>query len=336
MDKILILQSIIMNQKRRDFVKSAAILGITTGVVAKSTDVEILIPSSKDKFKPITIATWNNKKAVQEAWTVIQKGGKAVDAVEAGARVPEEDPKDTSVGYGGMPDREGKVTLDASIMDHKGNAGAVMFLENILHPISVARLVMEKTPHVYLAGAGALQFALENGFKERNMLSPEAKKAWEEWLVKSEYQPKINAERHDTIGILALDQEQDLSGACSTSGLAFKMRGRVGDSPIIGAGLYVDNEVGAATATGLGEAVAKKLGAFSIVEMMRSGKGPETACKEAIMRLLTIPKHKDFQVGYIALTKNGAIGAYSLQPGFQYAYVQSGKFILKDAPSFFQ
>ena len=179
MDKILILQSIIMNQKRRDFVKSAAILGITTGVVAKSTDVEILIPSSKDKFKPITIATWNNKKAVQEAWTVIQKGGKAVDAVEAGARVPEEDPKDTSVGYGGMPDREGKVTLDASIMDHKGNAGAVMFLENILHPISVARLVMEKTPHVYLAGAGALQFALENGFKERNMLSPEAKKAWE-------------------------------------------------------------------------------------------------------------------------------------------------------------
>ncbi len=279
---------------------------------------DILKPftDSKKTKKPIVIATWDNPKAIRAAWELLNTGGSALDAVEAGAREPEADPEDTSVGYGGMPDRDGHVTLDACIMDEKGNAGSVVFLEEIKHPISVARLVMEKTPHVILAGKGAQQFALENGFKKENLLTEKAKMAWEAWKIKAEYKPVINIERHDTIGILALDVAGDLSGACTTSGLAFKMRGRVGDSPIIGSGLYVDNEIGAATATGLGESVIKKVGAFSIVEMMRNGLSPEKACKEAIKRLLKIPSTEPFQVGYIAINKKGEIGAWSLRPGF--------------------
>ncbi len=283
--------------------------------------------------KPLVIATWKNTKAVDAAWKVLEMRKKAIDAVEAGARVPEADPSDTSVGYGGYPDREGHVTLDACIMNEKGDAGSVVFLEDIMHPVSVARMVMEKTPHVILAGSGALQFALENGFKRENLLTENAKKAWEEWKVKSEYKPVINIERHDTIGILALDDFGDLSGACSTSGLAFKMRGRVGDSPIIGAGLYVDNEVGAATATGLGESVIKKVGAFSIVEMMRNGMHPDKACKEAAKRLLSIKTKEPFQVGYIAINKKGETGAWSLRPGFAASIVDSQGFRLVTAES---
>ena len=220
-------------------------------------------------------------------------------------------------------------------MDEFGNAGSVMFLEDIMHPISVARMVMEKTPHVFLAGEGAQQFALENGFEKQNLLTDKAKQALEEWRKTSQYQPKINVERHDTIGILAADSNGNFGGACSTSGLAFKMRGRVGDSPIIGAGLYVDNEVGAATATGLGEVVVKKVGAFSIVEMMRNGKSPQQACEEAIKRLQNLKNIQDLQVGYIAVSKKGEIGAFSVHPGFQYAVVQKGKFRLVDSKSLF-
>ncbi len=282
---------------------------------------------------PKVLATWNNKKAVEAAWDVISTGQRALDGVEAGARVPESDPMDTSVGYGGYPDREGRVTLDACIMDEKGNAGSVVFLENIMHPISVARKVMELTPHVILAGEGAQQFALEQGFKKENLLTEESRQAWEKWKEKSLYKPKINAERHDTIGILGLDRAGNLSGACTTSGLAFKMRGRVGDSPIIGAGLYVDNEVGAATATGLGEAVIKKVGAFSIVEMMRQGMHPLDACKEAVRRLTHIDTKEEFQVGYIALNKKGEIGAFSLRPGFEAAMITNEGFTLVKADS---
>ncbi len=296
--------------KRRNF--------IGAGLIAVSIPqmMSDLLGVYKTK-KPLVIATWKNEKAIEAAWLQLQAGKSALDAVEAGARIPEADPEDTSVGYGGYPDRDGNVSLDACIMDEKGNAGSVMFLEHIMHPVSVARMVMEKTPHVFLAGEGALQFALDQGFKKENLLTERAKKAWEEWKVHSKYQPVINIERHDTIGILALDQNANLSGACSTSGLAFKMKGRVGDSPIIGAGLYVDNEVGAATATGLGESVVKKVGAFSIVEMMRQGMHPEKACKEAAKRLLTIKTDGDFQVGYIAMNKKGEIGAFALRQGFQ-------------------
>jgi N4-(beta-N-acetylglucosaminyl)-L-asparaginase len=296
--------------KRRNF--------IGAGLIAVSIPqmMSDLLGVYKTK-KPLVIATWKNEKAIEAAWLQLQAGKSALDAVEAGARIPEADPEDTSVGYGGYPDRDGNVSLDACIMDEKGNAGSVMFLEHIMHPVSVARMVMEKTPHVFLAGEGALQFALDQGFKKENLLTEQAKKAWEEWKVHSKYQPVINIERHDTIGILALDQNANLSGACSTSGLAFKMKGRVGDSPIIGAGLYVDNEVGAATATGLGESVVKKVGAFSIVEMMRQGMHPEKACKEAAKRLLTVKTKEEFQVGYIAMNKKGEIGAFALRQGFQ-------------------
>jgi N4-(beta-N-acetylglucosaminyl)-L-asparaginase len=283
------------------------------------------------KNNPIVISTWGpNEKANAVAWKVLASGGKAVDAVEAGVQVPEADPSDQSVGYGGLPDREGKVTLDACIMDEKGNCGAVMFLEGIKHPIKIARLVMEKTPHVQLVGDGALQFALENGFSPEPLLTAEAEKAWKKWKEESKYDPMIIPEKlkrmgqidnHDTIGMIALDANADLSGACSTSGMAFKMRGRVGDSPIIGAGLFVDNEVGAATATGVGEEVVRICGSHTVVELMRQGYSPAAACKKAVERMITLrgSKAKELQVGFIAVNKKGEYGGFALQKGFNYA-----------------
>jgi len=270
---------------------------------------------------PLVISTWNfGLKANGVAWKYLIEGSRALDAVEQGIRLIESDADNLSVGLGGLPDRDGFVTLDACIMDENGNAGSVTFLEEIDHPVSVARLVMEKTPHVMLSGEGALQFALESGFERQNLLTDKAKKAWEEWKVKSQYKPVINIENHDTVGLLALDQHGNLSGGCSTSGLAFKMHGRVGDSPIIGAGLYVDNEVGAAVATGLGELVMRSLSAFLVVELMRNGSTPQEACQEAIRRIaLKNPDFKDYQVGLIAVNKTGLTGAYSLQKGFNYA-----------------
>ena len=274
--------------------------------------------------KPIVVSTWNHGvEANAASWKILTKGGTALDAVEAGVRVTESDPTNMSVGLGGLPDRDGFVTLDACIMDENNNCGAVAFLQDIENPISVARKVMEDTPHVMLAGEGARQFAFEKGFKKTNLLTPNAKKNWEEWKRKSKYQPIINSENHDTIGLLALDANGNLSGACTTSGMAYKIHGRVGDSPIIGAGLFVDNEVGAACATGMGEAVIRIAGSAIVVELMRNGKSPYEACKEAVNRV--IRKHKDLtnlQVGFLALNKNGEVGAYSVYAGFNYA-VQS-------------
>lgn len=280
----------------------------------------------KDAF-PAVISTWDNRRANAAAWAVLAAGGRALDAVEAGARVPEADPKDTSVGYGGFPDRDGHVTLDACIMDEFGNAGSVCFLEHIMHPISVARRVLERTPHVMLAGEGALQFALSEGFKKENLLTEVARKAWEEWLVTAEYKPVINFERHDTIGMVALDVQGRMAGACTTSGLAFKMRGRVGDSPIIGAGMFADNEVGAAAATGLGEIVLRTLGSFLLVEEMRRGRHPQKAAEIVIRRIARkYPQQAaENQVGFVALDKKGRHGAFSIQPGFNYAIYQRGE-----------
>ncbi|HEY0655067.1 MAG TPA: N(4)-(beta-N-acetylglucosaminyl)-L-asparaginase [Chryseosolibacter sp.] len=299
---------------RRHFLKlsalSAAALSATKGI------------ASPVASKPIVLSTWNFGMAANvEAWKVLSKGGRALDAVEAGARVPEADPTETSVGYGGLPDRDGHVTLDACIMDENGNCGSVAFLEHIMHPISVARLVMEKTPHVMLVGDGALKFALDNGFKKMKLLTPGSEKAWKEWTKKSEYKPIVNIENHDTIGIIALDVNGNLSGACTTSGMAYKMHGRVGDSPIIGAGLYVDNEIGAATSTGVGEEVIRIVGCHLVVELMRQGRSPEEACKEAVSRILkkNPDKAKNIQVGFLALNKNGDYGAYCLQKGFTFA-----------------
>lgn len=291
-----------------------------------------------DNSFPVVISTWNfGMQANEAAWKILSTGGYSLDAVEAGVRVPEDDPAIMSVGYGGLPDREGKVTLDACIMDENGNAGSVVCLEKIRHPISVARLVMERTPHVILSGKGALKFALQNGFEKENLLTPEAKKAWKDWKKRDEgFKPIINIEKelkknHDTIGMLAIDEKGRMCGACTTSGMAYKMSGRVGDSPIIGAGLYVDGKVGGAVATGTGELVLKTLGSFLVVELMRQGMSPEKACVEAVGRIVDkIPGYKQHQIGYAALNVRGETGAYSIQPGFEMAVRnQSGPELLK-------
>jgi isoaspartyl peptidase/L-asparaginase-like protein (Ntn-hydrolase superfamily) len=260
------------------------------------------------------------------AWIILGAGGYALDAVEAGVRVPEADPEVISVGYGGLPDADGKVTLDACIMDENGRAGSVTFLEHIMHPISVARLVMERTPHVMLSGDGALKFALQNGFKKENLLTPAAKEAWKKWKKTNKgFSPVINIEKetrekHDTIGMLAMDSRGRLCGACTTSGMAFKMHGRVGDSPIVGAGMYVDGKVGGAAATGTGELVMRTLGSFLVVELMRNGLSPGEACREAVNRIRERnPDYRKHQVGFIALNIQGITGAFSIQPGFEYA-----------------
>lgn len=286
---------------------------------------------------PLVVSTWDfGKKANNVSWNTLQAGGSALDAVEKGINLIEEDADNQTVGIGGLPDREGRVTLDACIMDHHSNCGSVMGVEHIVHVISLARRVMEKTPHVILVGDGALQFAIDQGFKKENLLTPASEKAWREWLKTSRYEPRMNIENelykkeppmpggpdnHDTIGLLCMDAKGNISGGCSTSGMAYKMRGRVGDSPVIGAGLYVDNEVGAATATGVGEEVIRCVGSHLVVELMRQGRSPEEACKEAVMRLVrkSAEKSKNIQVGFLAMNKNGEYGAYALQKGFSYA-----------------
>lgn len=274
---------------------------------------------------PLVLSTWNfGIQANEVAWKILEKGGRALDAVEQGVRLCEDDPNERSVGYGGRPDRDGRVTLDACIMDEMANIGSVACMEHIKNPISVARAVMEKTPHVMLVGDGALQFALSQGFKKENLLVPDSEREWKEWLKTSEYKPIVNIENHDTIGMIAMDQSGNLSGACTTSGMAFKMHGRVGDSPIIGAGLFVDNEIGAATATGHGEEVIRVAGCHLVVELMRQGRSAEEACKEAVMRVVAAQKRRNkamdaIQIGFIAIRKDGGYGGYCLQKGFSYA-----------------
>ncbi len=302
----------------------AASLGIWKEGRASATLAKKRHNLNSRKGGPVAIATWDNRGATAAAWEILQNGGYALDAAEQGAWVPEADPNDTSVGYGGFPDRDGNVTLDACVMDERSNAGSVTFLQHILHPVSVARRVMEKTPHVLLTGAGALKFALEEGFEKENLLTNSSKEAWEKWKRDNNYFP----DTHDTIGILALDTGGRLCGACSTSGWAFKMQGRVGDSPIIGAGLYVDGEVGAATATGHGDLMLKTLSAFLIVEEMRRGATPQEACESAMQRITDkFPEQIErlgAQVGLLALSPDGHHGAYGLRKNYSYAIYQHG------------
>ena len=321
---------------RRKFIKisaaGASIAAISSSAIARAGIV------SAPATLPIVISTWDFGVAANiEAWKTLSKGGRALDAVEAGVKIPEADLKNHTVGRAGYPDRDGHVTLDACIMDEFGNCGSVAAIEHIAHPISVARLVMEKTPHVMLVGEGATQFAVEQGFKKEQLLTPESKKAWHEWLKTAKYSPVVNIENkqhkpgskynHDTIGMLAIDAKGNLSGACTTSGMAFKMHGRVGDSPIIGAGLYVDNEVGGATSTGVGEEVIRNVGSFLVVEMMRRGYPPEEACKEAVNRIIKKKPQtaKDIQVGFLAINKKGEYGAYAIQQGFTFAVCNAEK-----------
>ncbi len=328
---------------RRNFIKTAAIGSVAIALnsfKSKEEKQEEIIITGKKVNKPIVLSTWNfGVQANGAAWEVLKNNGRALDAVEAGVKIPEADPKERSVGYGGRPDRDGKVTLDACIMDEFSNIGSVACLQHIKHPISVARLVMEKTPHVMLVGDGALQFALSQGFKKENLLVEESEKEWKEWLKTSKYKPIANIENHDTIGMIALDAHGNLSGACTTSGMAFKMHGRVGDSPIIGAGLYVDNEIGAATATGHGEEVIRITGCHLVVELMRQGKSPQKACEEAVSRIVKLTKNrgkelKDIQVGFIALNKKGEYGSYCVQGGFNYAVQDASGSKLIDANYF--
>lgn len=329
-----------MTNSRRSFLKNT-LLGSLAATVAGCFDRTPKQPATvatDERDFPLVIATWGpNVKATAAAWEVLSKNGRALDAVEAGARVPEADPTDTSVGYGGFPDRDGHVTLDACIMDEFGNAGSVCFVQDFMHPISIARRVMEKTPHVMLVGDGAEQFALSEGFVKENILTEKAREEWEKWKVKSEYKPKINVERHDTIGIVALDSQHRIAGACTTSGMAWKMRGRVGDSPILGAGMFVDNEVGGAAATGLGELVLRTLGSFLIVEEMRRGAHPQEAAEIAVKRIVRkYPEQtKEAQLGFIAVDKFGRHGAYGIHPGFNYVLYQRGENRVYEAASLF-
>jgi N4-(beta-N-acetylglucosaminyl)-L-asparaginase len=320
--------------KRRNFLQKASItsLSLVAGSSLLSYGKEHPTALIEDQntahvVKPIVIATWNFPNATAKAWEVIQKNQSALDAVEQGCMVEEADVKNSTVGKGGSPDRDGHVTLDACVMDKDGNYGAVVNVQNITHVVSLAKKVMQNTPHVILAGLGAEQFAYEQGFKKENLLTESSKKAWERWKEKSEYKPIINIENHDTIGMLAIDKNGDISGACTTSGLAYKMSGRVGDSAIIGSGLFIDNEVGGATATGLGEDILKTVGSFLIVELMRQGKSPQKACEEAVKRVVKKAgvNYKNFQVGFIALNKKGEIGAYCIHPGFSYTVYQDNQ-----------
>lgn len=323
---------------RRKFIQASALssAGLLVNKIAQSTPDYQAVTG-----KPVVISTWDaGLQANIAAWSVLNKGGRALDAVEKGVMVTESS-RNCCVGLGANPDRDGFVTLDASIMDENFNCGSVAFLERIKHPISVARRVMEKTPHVMLVGIGAQQFAVAEGFPlEEQKLSKDADNAYKDWLKKNEYHsPAINVENkgehgpfapqklesgewnHDTIGMIAMDTHGNLSGSCTTSGAGFKMRGRVGDSPIIGAGLFVDNEVGAVTATGQGEDVIRVAGSHSVVEFMRQGLSPEAACKKVIERIVRIKKEKakDIQVAFIAINKKGQVGSFALHKGFVYA-----------------
>jgi N4-(beta-N-acetylglucosaminyl)-L-asparaginase len=323
---------------RRKFLNSAALAALFAGISlpahAAGKKRKKKVNSESRTGAPMTIATWKHgMEATAEAMRILQSGGSALDAAEKGVRITESDLTNTSVGLGGFPDREGIVTLDACIMDGTGRAGSVSFVQGIDHPVTLARKVMEDTPHVMLSGKGAEMFAESLGMvKHPNTLTDVSRRAWEEWLKEKKYKPIINIENHDTIGLLALDSAGRLAGSCTTSGLAFKMHGRIGDSPIIGAGLFCDDEVGAATCTGLGETVLRTLASHTAVELMRSGATPQEAAEEAIHRI--VKKHsnfKDFQVGILVITKTGEHGAFGLHKGFNYALFQNGTQRLIDA-----
>ena len=315
--------------KRRDFIKSSAISVVASSSILTQCDN----PIKKVKNDPIVLSTWDHGiPANNAAISIINKNGSSLEAVEAGVRITEADPLSQSVGLGGRPDKDGHVTLDACIMDSDGNAGSVAFLRDIKHPISVARKVMEQTDHVMLVGKGAKKFALEKGFKEENLLTEKSREEWLQWKkdnsIKDSWGPN---DEHDTISTLARDNNGNLAGACTTSGLAYKLHGRVGDSPIIGAGMYVDNEIGAVGATGKGEEVIKTCGSFLVVELMRQGYSAMDACKEAVNRILRKQSGKsDFQIGYIALRKDGQVGFSAIHDGFQYALYKNNKNKLYD------
>ncbi|MBW3467342.1 isoaspartyl peptidase/L-asparaginase family protein [Arthrospiribacter ruber] len=326
---------------RRSFLKTSLLgtsLMLPSGIL-KAGEAFTFSKKSQSQ-KPLILSTWEHgMPANDRAWEVLMQSGNLVDAVEEGVKVTELDMDNLSVGLQGLPDREGIPTLDASIMKGDGSCGTVAFVRQVRHPISLARRVMEETPHVMLAGEGARQFAIAQGFPmEEETLSPKAEEMYKEWKVESKYKPIINIENHDTIGMIGIDANGKMAGSCTTSGLAFKMHGRVGDSPIIGAGLYVDDEVGAATATGLGESIIRICGSFLIVELMRQGRTPQEACEEAVRRLVAKNSKdiKDIQAGFLAINKDGESGAFAVHPGFNFARHNQQEKVLVDSKSWFK
>ncbi len=339
-----------MKQDRRHFMKLglAGTAALMTGCI-RGEEEHVLGPSAPALAKPIILSTWNHGiPANMRALEVLRHGGSVLDAVEQGVAVVESDFTNRSVGLGGLPDREGKVTLDACIQDHDGRAGAVAFIQEFEHPISIARAIMERTPHVMLVGSGAERWALENGFTRRTVDIPEVRQAWQEWLLTNDHKPVVNiensngastklqggSEQHDTIGMIAMDSAGRMAGSCTTSGLAWKVHGRVGDSPIIGAGLFVDGDVGAACATGLGELMMRTAGSHTIVELMRQGMEPKEACREAVLRILRKnPDLVEVQAGFLAIRKDGLTGGWGLYEGFNYALSTGTSTTLVDAGS---
>jgi len=307
--------------KRRNFIFDIFSVGIVSAMSTK-------LRAGNLNFTPMvrSISTWKTTEANQKAGQMLDKGEHALDAAVAGVAIEEENPKNTTVGYGGAPDRTGKVTLDACVMNHLGDCGSVVAVENIVNVARLAKDVMEKTPHVMLSGKGAEEFAISQGYKKTDLLTDQSKKEWKEWLKDQDYRPIINIENHDTIGMLCIDKNNNLSGACTTSGLAYKMKGRVGDSPIIGSGLFIDNKIGGAVATGLGEEVVKTVGSFLVVELMRQGLSPQEACEKAVKRIVSNNSQENkFQVAYIAMNKKGEVGSYSIEPGFTYMDYVNGE-----------
>ena len=305
--------------KRRDFFKSGLIgLSLPSFLLGNSTTIR------NNNNNPVILTTWNYPSANEAALNTLNNNGNAMDAAEAGCRVLESDEKNIYIGIGSLPDETGKVTLDSCVMDSNGNCGSVAFLQNIVHHVSVARKVMEETKHVMLVGAGARKFAISKGFKQKNLLTKESRKAWRNWL--KDRRQMTPHEAHDTISMLVQDGDGDLAGACTSGGWAYKLHGRVGDSPIIGAGLFVDNEVGSAAATGIGEEVIKTTGSFLVVELMRQGYSPTKACEEALNRIIKAHNgNPDFQVGYIAMRKDGEVGSACLKWSFDYIVGKNAK-----------
>ncbi len=291
--------------------------------------------------EPVVIATWPfGKIAVETAYPLLNQGTSALDAALAGAKAVEDDPRVDSVGFGGIANSIGTVSLDACVMDGRTLAcGAVAGLENIRHPADVARKVMEKTPHVLLVGEGARWFALQSGFPLASLHTPESVAAWARRQPKEAIPtvPRGGPDNHDTVTVLALDQKGHLGGVCTTSGLAFKLPGRVGDSPLIGHGLYVDDTAGAAGATGVGEEIIRIAGSFYIVEQMRAGKSPQEACELAVKRVNATAVRRGVHpasVAFLALSPDGRFGAACTIPAkFQFALGRAGKIEMLTAKS---
>lgn len=312
-----------MTRSRRDFLRDTAIAAVLIPRVARAK------PKKPAVELPAVIATWDYGLTLcAAAQKVFAGGGDVLDALEKGVNAVEDDPAVHTVGYNSWPNEDGVVQLDASIMDGRGHrSGAVGAIEGIKNPISVARKVMDKTSHVLIVGAGANAFAKKLGFKQEPLITPELLKEWQQTKKDTFWR-----DNHDTVCCIGIDAKGNLASAVSTSGLSNKLSGRLGDSPIIGAGNYCDNDVGAACATGIGELAIKNAASFAIVERMRAGVDPKRACDEILARIVAkhpeIKTNEKAQLAFIAMNKQGAVGAAALRTQkkvFRYALVRGGK-----------